>query len=258
MNIVGNCSRILSFPKIYRRRIQLINRCRLVKPFPSYVASSDTCTSQPPFFFTIDEIAENPSAVHQVDNNGHWIPSTDRHTNFRVAGGTTGRKYYCDRQQIREVNQLPAGCRIFKQYSVYFIGGYGFRVLRGDAINPPPGDTWQPLRFEHSEQDFSSFLTSAGLQPTLQFQRNGQQWPRMLLPDIYHTHETPNTPPSMQAYGGLTGELPIFLALVAFSVPRDYLPSVLPTIFTGGAWAIHHYRYPRESLAVTSNGLNHD
>lgn len=115
-------------------------------------------------------------------------------------------------------------------------------MLSGDATNPPPGEAWQPLSFEHSNRDYSSFLTNAGQYATLRIQRTDQEWPRMLLPDIHHT---PSRTPYMQ-YGGLTGELPIFLALIAHSTSREWLPSVLPTVFTGGQWRVHPHQFPRK------------
>jgi hypothetical protein len=78
----------------------------------------------------------------------------------------------------------------------------------------------------------------------LRVQRRDQAWPRLLLPDIYHT---PTLTPHQQ-YGGLTGELPIFLALIAFSTSRDWLPNVLPTVFQNGAWVLH--QHPVQSMKV--------
>jgi hypothetical protein len=109
--------------------------------------------------------------------------------------------------------------------------------MRGDVAAPPEGETWHPLRFDHNPHDYSSFLTNAGQQTMLRVQRNDQAWPRLLLPDIYHTP----TLTQHRQYGGLTGELPIFLALIAFSTSRDWLPNVLPNVFSGGAWVPHRY-----------------
>ena len=173
------------------------------------------------------------------------MPSTIPNANRRVSGGVSGKLWFCDTQQIYEVtNTISAQTTPYKQFSVFFGGGYGFWVLRGDATNPPDDEDWFPLRFDHSDQDFSSYLTNAGQNPTLCVQRHDQVWPKMLLPDIYHAQSPPIAQTS--GYGGLTGELPIFLALLAISMPREYLPSVLPTLFTGGAWTTHPYQYPRK------------
>jgi hypothetical protein len=47
----------------------------------------------------------------------------------------------------------------------------------------------------------------------------------MLLPDIYH-----GPPYSAPGYGGLTGDLPIFLGLLALSMKPDRLMTELPRL----------------------------
>ncbi|KAF3000089.1 hypothetical protein E8E13_002794 [Curvularia kusanoi] len=90
---------------------------------------------------------------------------------------------------------------------------------------------WLPLTFDHDKKDYSSFLTNAKFAPALHCYRKDQKWMKMLLPDIYHGRwEVP------QPYGGLKGELAIFLALVAFSMPVDNLKQYLPSMFRSGTW----------------------
>jgi hypothetical protein len=118
--------------------------------------------------------------------------------------------------------------------------------MRGDVARPLKGESWQPLRFDHNPNDYSSFLTNAGQHCMLRVQRRDQAWTQLLLPDIYHTSVLTDH----QQYGGLTGELPIFLALMAFSTSREYLPNLLPYMFQGGAWVPHvphQYKQPRTS-----------
>jgi hypothetical protein len=170
------------------------------------------------------------------------VPSTDVGANRCVGGGISDRFWFCNTQQIQELPQLPPQALLYRKFSVYFEGGFGFWVLRGDATALPTDEPWQPLRFDHHEQDYSSFMTNAGTHNQLRIQRPDQLWPRMLLPDIYHAPvrtEAPN-------YGGLTGELPIFLALLALSIQREYLYSILPGLFTSGSWSVHGYQFPRK------------
>ena len=54
----------------------------------------------------------------------------------------------------------------------------------------------------------------------------------MLLPDVYHDGCPVTAPPC----GGLKGELAIFLALIAFSMPVDSLQTYLPAMFHSGKW----------------------
>jgi hypothetical protein len=56
----------------------------------------------------------------------------------------------------------------------------------------------------------------------------------MLFPDIYHGPEYPYA-----GYGGLTGELTLFLALVAFSMGPNRLAADLPNMVKDGEWMVH-------------------
>lgn len=71
----------------------------------------------------------------------------------------------------------------------------------------------------------------------------------MLLPDIYHGAAYPHT-----GYGGLTGELPIFLALLAFSMAPGHLANDLPNMMSGGSWRAHRQSHGRESYTFKTRG----
>lgn len=231
-SVFGKTSHFCAYPRIYYKRV----------PADYSMSVPADSSMPPPFFFRIDEIREDPSVRPYYDNLGNWIPSIEANVNRRVLGGVSERLWFCNRQQIFEIyDPLPPESLQFKQFSVYFGGGYGFWVLRGDATNPADDEAWHPLRFDHSELDYSSFLTNAGQQPQLKIQRPDQIWPKMLLPDIYHA---PMQTTSL-AHGGLTGELPILLGLLAISMPSNWLPSELPKLFTGGVWTVHAYTIPR-------------
>jgi hypothetical protein len=127
---------------------------------------------------------------------------------------------------------------------MYYSGGHGLLILRGDATTGTETESWLPPRFDHDKKDYSSFLTNAGGQPQLLLQRHDQLWPTMLLPDIYHAPvRTMN-----ERYGGLTGELGILLALIALSVPQEHLQTVLPAMYREGSWQVHSYRAPRTCM----------
>ncbi|KAF1996974.1 hypothetical protein P154DRAFT_300093 [Amniculicola lignicola CBS 123094] len=191
----------------------------------------------PQFFFRIDEIGETEDSISHYNNSGQWYPSPENGAHIRTEGGVTHRWYFCDGQIIYEVRQLPVGAEHFKTMSMYFGGGSGLWVLDGDALVPPDDAVWHTLHFEHSAEDYSSYVTFAAEHSTLRLQ--GKGWPTLLLPDIYHTTST------HPEYGGLKGELPILLGLVALSTSKDYLYSVLPTTFTQGEWQVHKYGCPR-------------
>ena len=123
---------------------------------------------------------------------------------------------------------------------MFYTSGYGFWVLRGDATSPGSmaAGAWYPLRFDYEDTDGDTYITNAGEKRCLNWTRPDQRWPRLLFPDIYHKYGmvTPNT-----QYGGLRGELPIFLALVAFSMVQGLLTRILPQMFVNGSWRVHPY-----------------
>lgn len=202
-------------------------------------------TMSTPFFFQVDEIGESTAAYSHYDLSGTWVPSTDPGANVNIPAGVgtsrhvSGRQWFFNRQII-EVPQRPPNALLYKTYSVYYVGGAGFYILRGDARNPPNDDVFHKLQFgrlhNDNNDDFSSYLTNAGQYCTLRVQPRDPRWARMLLPTIYHSHQ----PTSSADYGGLIGELPIFLALMAFTTSRELVSSVLPHMFIGGSWVQEH------------------
>lgn len=197
----------------------------------------------PPYIFRIDEISQNPRAPSLATNYGHWIPSTQPGVNVPVGGGASGAWWICNGQSIQPApdNALPYGSRPYQTFSVFYSDGFGFWIMRGDAIRPNQEEAWKPLCFDHDENDWSSYLTNAGPHQTLRFVRNGQMWPYMLLPNVYHCRPAP----ASQTYGGLTGDLAIFLGLMALSMDQLYVSQHLPARFTGGAWKEHRLTHGR-------------
>jgi hypothetical protein len=156
---------------------------------------------------------------------------------FTAGVGVSGKQWFCDSERIFEVTSRPHEAQLYKTYSVYYIGGVGFSILSGDARKAPDDDDWHPLQFAYyNEEDYSSYLTNAGQAQTLRLQPQDRNWANLLLPTTNHTH----TPSTHVNYGGVVGELPIFLALLAFTTSREYLPNVLPRLFIDGAWVTSH------------------
>lgn len=186
----------------------------------------------PPFLFEISEFVEAGDAPMNVNLQGNWIPSTVEGANVALGRGVSGYVWYCNGQQIYQIPQLPQGALHYSTYSMYYSTGHGFWVLRGDATQAQDWESWHPLRFEWDSQNYSSYLTNAGQQNSLRTQRASQLWPRMLLPDIYHTESMTGH----QSYGGLRGELPILLGLIAHMTTRENLAEWIPRMFQGGAW----------------------
>lgn len=206
----------------------------VMAPSPGIRASK-----QPPYIFKIDEIRKHPDIRPSSTSSGHWIPSTSIGYNYRSGGGISNTWWYNQRDQIRPVpaQSVPQPLNHFKTFSVFYSGGGGFWVLQGDGTAPGPSQCWMPLRFDPVANG-SSYLTPAGEGDTLQCQRSDQHWPHKLLPNIYHGLCTQNP-----NHGGLCGELPIFLALVAMSMGPTNLPQWLPWMFQGSRWHAHNLEH---------------
>lgn len=135
---------------------------------------------------------------------------------------------------------LLNGATPYKSYSMFFCDGKAFSVLRGNAAESSYDEGWLPLCFEHDRSDYSSYLTNARFEAALHCRQAEQRWVTMLLPDVYHGRWIVPTP-----HGGLKGELPIFLALLAFAIPVERLQHDLPSMFHSGAWQQYHMTHGR-------------
>jgi len=205
----------------------------------------------PPFLFRMEEIGEDPNTPPKYDKDGKWIPPQGVH-NQRLNGGVSYNLWYCDGRTIGLWRHpLPPGASDYSVFSTYFKNGHGFWVLRGDATNPPAAESWHCLRFNHNP-DYSSSLTNAGTHSALQCHDSAHFWHRMLLPDIYHG-------PGYVGYGGLTGDLPIFLSLLAFSMDASRLQHWLPNSMANGIWQAHHLpngRTDKRGVIVSVYAIN--
>lgn len=184
-----------------------------------------------------------------------------------VEGGISGQFWYCDGIFMRQVAHVPPDCVLFKMFSVYHHEGIIW-AAKGDAIARKIGDGdddtqdevtddeeapggedegWHRLSFDHDdEQTYSSHITNAGQNTRLRTQRPDQTWPKMLLPESYHAPEASRTSAQYTQYGGLTGELPLFLALIAFSVPPAHVEWVFKNCFQSAIWRAHSGDHIRE------------
>ncbi|KAF2448874.1 hypothetical protein P171DRAFT_352750, partial [Karstenula rhodostoma CBS 690.94] len=209
----------------------------------------------PKYIFRIDEIRESPHTIASYDRHGIWNPSTDRQGNERLNGvGTTGIWWYCNGQGIQRLNVSapPPGSSPFQTFSVFYGDAFGFWVLRGDATSPPAAEAWHPLSFDWDERDYSAYLTNAGEEHTLKLQRRDQGWPQMLLPTTNQVQPVATS----QVYGGLKGDLAIFLALIALSMDRQTLTPTLPRMFVNGVWATHRFPHGPSNHSYACPGSN--
>jgi hypothetical protein len=201
----------------------------------------------PPFVFRIEEIAEHPRITPRTTRES-WRPPINPGWSYSLGTVSSDLYGYCDGDQISWLAQLPHGASVYKQYSTYYAEGLGFWILTGDGRYPPTDDDWHELRFDTYDDRGTSYLTNAGKLPTLHVQpaKGNGGWARMLLPEKYYSDRTA----TRDCPGGLTGELAIFLALIAFSTSRENLQGVLTYSFKDGRWNSHNWQAPRRSRQV--------
>lgn len=195
----------------------------------------------------MDEFTESTQAVQHCDSYGRWVPAAQagnyaRRSGGSSLGGVTGKWWYCDGLNIHSILwNPPEGTFPYKTFSTIYNEGDGFWVLNGDATNPPNSDSWHPLWFDWDDTTLASTLTNAGTQARLRVQDMNARWPRMLLPDIYHGPHY-----AAQGFGGLRGDLPIFLSLLAFSMKPERLSTELPRLMEQGLWKTHPHLHGRK------------
>lgn len=128
----------------------------------------------------------------------------------------------------------------YKAATVFYCNHFDkFFTTQGDATTRDiatcdPEYGWQPLSFFHENN--ISYVDHAGDNQYLAIR--AASWIEQLLPNTYRLHHT-NGP----TYGGLSGLLPIIIALVAFSCSRRDFNAVL---INDRAWRGHHWMpHPR-------------
>lgn len=194
-----------------------------------------TYKSQPPYFFKIEEIKPNPGCTPESTPEGHWRPSTYPNYNYRTGDGVSNILWKCQGTYISQASmQITPTLEVYKQYSVFYSEGFGFWVLSGDATDPSGEQAWNALRFDHGHVNGAAYLTQAGQESAIPLQHPSAMWHHKLLPNTYH-----GSRPQPPGCGGLVGELPIFLALVAMSMDPTDLLQYIPWMFQNDAWLVH-------------------
>jgi hypothetical protein len=213
----------------------------------------------------MEQDPDTPSRVQ----HGVWYPPRPLWSNRLVPGDTTGLTFYFDGQRVSQVQSLPTEGQIpilFQELSAYFHNN-NFWCVPYNAVTIPvgsgrQGDTdsedddseadeddtytqngvdWHCMQFNHDTTNYISFASVPGEYDELITQRVDQRWVWELLPDKYHADPSRWTPD--QQYGGMNGPLALLLALLAFSVPADYVQRAVEHCVRGDHW--RHSGRPR-------------
>lgn len=110
-------------------------------------------------------------------------------------------------------------------------------------------DDWVSMSFNHG----ANHVSYAGRRKQhwrLCIKRTDQEWARLILPDPYMAQKETANP----RYGGLVGDLPLLIGLVALAVADDRVSTALPKIISE-PWQFHLDESARRGDGCTANGL---
>ncbi|KAI7206589.1 hypothetical protein KC343_g3015 [Hortaea werneckii] len=227
----------------------------------------------PAFFFTVGVMVPDPHRTPRVTSGttgGRWMPPKAMGGNIR---GTV-MNFKHDGRRTTTVSALPSTVREYKCYSVYHDHAYLWtvdydataeRVGDGRDTTAANGngnsndssdesdnssDSSSDEEGEEERPDWSTMSFSLGTsyasyagqrqqQQRLHCRRRDQLWATQLFTDIYTAQQENRNP----QYGGLNGELPLLIALLALTMPPEYLPTYLPQCI-GHTWNV----YPPNTL----------
>ena len=213
-------------------------------------------SSLPRVWFRVDCMAPNNRFLPRSDQNFAWLPPRPRYSNILVSGPTTGRWYEYNNWETRQVQQPDFHTAVHYKTFSFYLNDQIFWIYPSDAPQNKVGDgsgnprvgsrpetegseessssdeyssnssdddrnaeDWVPLKFHcpfPGDTTYTSYATTRALQTTLTVQRANQPSLSQLLPDRYLLPSEQRT--TQQPLGGLVGELPILIALIAYSV----------------------------------------
>lgn len=204
------------------------------------------------FYIRIDPLAPNYQAQPRPETHHFWAPPDIRtgYTPgptmlFRWMGGIITRVAAND--PIRpSIQQTYSVATVFTQNpDTPHLLVVPFNALRTHAYQNPGG--WRPLTFRHVRLNNTQRAYSA-VSPVGDRQhiaaRGSTHWMPQLLPNVYD-YQTGS--PRVQA--GLIGNIPILIALAAFSAPPAALEAVLTNCVQPNAWRPHQFPYHAGHLA---------
>lgn len=220
-------------------------------------------------------MAPHPVAIWRNDRRGRWLPPKTRNGNVKSPPSAWFR-YSNQTHSTQPIDQLPHGARPFKCFSMYhdraMIWTVGYDATahavengvdstaaggndnddddhddeeEGGSDNSDDEDDrpdWTSLTFAHNGSNHVSYAGPDLAYPRLRARRPDQYWATQLLTDMYSAPATQMT--HNPSFGGLNGELPLLLGLLAFHIPANRMIAALPAC-VAKPWRV----YPPPGLA---------
>lgn len=207
------------------------------------------------FLFRIDHLSLQDNSIG-VQEGIHWTPPQRSNEYDRQLGPlyrwTDGEVTVVQPNDRANTSALdPYECAtVFTQYP----DTHHFLAVAFDASSQNVSDEggWYELGFDHHRQPANpdlvySYFEIRGHRHHLATPRPAA-WIQQLFPTQYHH---PNQPGQMVPFTGLTGQLTLLLAIVAFSCPENSLDYVLQNCLRQGEWTPHELGDGREFSSLT-------
>lgn len=228
-------------------------------------------TKELPYAFSISPMFPKSGIVERWSPHGRWRPPKARGNNLKLIPV----HFYYDGNTTAVQEVLP-DVEEHRTYSVYYDRAIFWtvdydatekQVSDGKESNPPEDtpeenqqrhgfsrqsaanpqksdssrdsededeetDDWAPLKFDHRERDLLSYAGRHQPFSRLQIRRRDQNWAQKLLTDSCSAQGITDD----RNHGGLIGELPLLIALMAFAIPAGDLGRGLCRVL-GRSWA---------------------
>ncbi|KAB2578082.1 hypothetical protein DBV05_g3137 [Lasiodiplodia theobromae] len=191
------------------------------------------------FYFHIVDMAPAPN-TRPREEHGVWLPPVGN------ASRIVSHHLFCFNgmavYDLGNVAEAPEGSEVYSTRSLYHYSST-FWALNYDAtvnsVNYGHFADWNHVGFDHGDRTIN-WVGFAGEQRRLGLQRE-QPWVHTLLPENHQPYEF-----SMDGrYGGLSGELSVLIALIAFSIRPEWLFHGLNNCMRQGQWGGHQHRHGR-------------
>ncbi|KAK5112294.1 hypothetical protein LTR85_011566 [Meristemomyces frigidus] len=238
----------------------------------------------PSWYFTIQIMHPRPGLGPRHGRYGRWNPPKAHGDNVKwIPTGSTmpyTLSFRHDGQATTLANQLPEGIEHYQTYSIYHdeavfwtvdYDACRVAVADGDEDSSDESeesdgeterDTWAPLTFgavENNEHPYMSFAGRRQEHRRLLTQRPDQLWAEQLLPNRYQASQETRT--RDQRYGGLVGDLPLLVGLMAMAVPANRMSALLPNMIgnlpnVANSWRVYPpTQVPRQVGWIDKRGL---
>ena len=200
------------------------------------------------FYVRIDRLEpdfQEQSALHGT--NGFWFPPTIR-TGYIKKSSTlfhwkSGNMTHIETHDVshHRLGQLYSAATVFTQWpDTPHLLVVPFNAQIRHVCQYSRG--WKPLTFryvqiENTQHIYSALSANGDRQHIATL--GSSHWMPQLLPKVYDDQSR-----STKQQAGLIGNIPLLIALAAFSAPTSFLSSVLTNCVRLGLWQQHQHQYP--------------